>query len=76
MYCLSNFINNTGYRSIPGKKVFKIKTIKKLFKINNVKRKIEWFSYVMYQKDVLNSIDINTIIDDFASKKARKCKLL
>ena len=28
------------------------------------------------EKDVLNSIDINTIIDDFASKKARKCKLL
>ena len=43
-----------------------------LFEVNYVTRETEWFGHVLYREKYANSIDLHTVIDNFASKNARK----
>ena len=58
---------------IKKKKLFKIKIDDILFKINYVIRKIKWIKDITnWKKKILVDLEHKSIINNFASKKARK----
>jgi hypothetical protein len=49
-------------------KLFKVKIVEELFKVNDVSRSTQWIGYFMYWEKLLNEVDSNTIINEFASR--------
>ena len=43
-----------------------------LFEVYNVSRKIKWFDNLRIEKKLLDEIDIDAIINDFASVNVRR----
>lgn len=54
------------------KELLEFKNIKELFDVYTVSRKIEWFDHLIYWKKLLDKININMIIDDFASRNVEE----
>jgi hypothetical protein len=46
----------------------KLKYFCELFMVNNNSRGVKWFGDSIYQKKLLDDIDLNDISDDFVSK--------
>jgi hypothetical protein len=67
---LSNFLNCTYDYSFGRKKFLKIEVVEELFEIKYVKRKVKWLAMCTIENDILDTIDLNTVLDDFASKNA------
>jgi hypothetical protein len=49
-----------------------LKKIEEPFKVYNVTRKIKLFGDYMHQNKLLDEIDIDTTINDFASRNVRR----
>jgi hypothetical protein len=49
-------------------KLFKVKIVEELFKVNDVSRSTQRIGYFMYWEKLLNKVDSNTIINEFASR--------
>jgi hypothetical protein len=50
----------------------KLKLLKKLSKVNYDTGKVKWLGYLFYREDVLTNVDLNTVLNDFASRNARR----
>ncbi|XP_048501370.1 uncharacterized protein LOC104893611 [Beta vulgaris subsp. vulgaris] len=54
----------------------KLKLIKTYLRSSRVTRKVEWLGILSIEKDLLENIDVDVIINDFASLNALRCRFL
>ncbi len=59
--------NCTGERSFS-----KLKLIKNELRTSMVQQRLNWLSLLSIESELLDQIDVEAIIDDFADKKCRK----
>lgn len=54
----------------------KLKLLKNYLRSSMSQERLNGLAMLCIEKDLLDNIELDSIIDDFASKKARKCKFL
>ena len=72
LYCISDSLNYSSYSSISRKKFLQLEIVEKLFEINYVTRRLNGLAMCSIENAILDIIDLDTIINDFASRNARR----
>jgi hypothetical protein len=55
-----------------GRSFLKFKIFYELFMVNNNSRKVKWLGDSIYQKKLLDEIDLDDISDDFVSQNVKR----
>ena len=69
---IPNPINDAGDCSIRRKKFFKVKLLKSYLRSSMSQERLNDLAILCIKKNMLENIDIDTIINDFASRNARR----